>query len=75
MDILRRINRRNRRAHPLTRIGLILLVIWLGLILYQTQRQLPEDFSLSLPWRQAVNVELLLDQTWQTPDGERFSKQ
>ena len=75
MDILRRINRRNRRAHPLTRIGLVLLVIWLGLILYQTQRPLPEDFSLSLPWRQAVNVELLLDQTWQTPDGERFSKQ
>lgn len=75
MDILRRVNRRRRRARPLTGIALVLLVIWLGLILFQSQRQLPQDLSRSLPWRPAADAQLLLDQTWQTPDGERVSEQ
>lgn len=75
MDIFRRINRRNRRASPLRRLLLVLLVIWLGLILYQSQRQLPDGFSIALPWRPAENVTLLLDQTWQTADGVRVSEQ
>ena len=75
MDILRRINRRPWRATPLRRALLLLLVVWLGMGLYQSQRPLPEGFSASLPWRAADNVQLLLDQTWQAADGERVSQQ
>ena len=75
MDILRRINRRPKHATPLRRALLLLLAVWLGMALYQSQRSLPEGFSVSLPWRATDNVQLLLDQTWQTADGERISQQ
>ena len=75
MDILRRINRRRRRAKPVRRALLLLLVAWLGMALYQSQRPLASGLAASLPWRPADNVELLLDQTWQTADGERISQQ
>ena len=75
MDIFRRINRRKRRPQPLRRALLVLLTIWLGMALFQSQRPLPDGFSASLPWRSAGNIELLLDQTWQAADGERISQQ
>ena len=75
MDIFRRINRRKRRPQPLRRALLVLLAIWLGMALFQSQRSLPDGFSASLPWRSAGNIELLLDQTWQAADGERISQQ
>ena len=75
MDILRRIIRRPWRATPLRRALLLLLAVWLGMALYQSQRPLPEGFSVSLPWRATDNVQLLLDQTWQAADGERISQQ
>ena len=75
MDILRRINRRRRRAKPVRRVLLLLLVAWLGMALFQSQRPLPNGLPASLPWRPADNVKLLLDQTWQTADGERISQQ
>ena len=75
MDILRRVNRRRRRAKPVRRALLLLLVVWLGMALFQSQRPLPDGLSASLPWRSADNVKLLLDQSWQTTDGERISQQ
>lgn len=74
MDILRRVNRRRRRTKPLRRLLLLMLVVWLGMALFQSQRSLPDGLSVSFPWRSAQNVELLLDQTWQADDG-RFSQQ
>ena len=75
MDILRRINRRRRRSKPVRRVLLLLLVAWLGMALFQSQRPLPNGLGASLPWRAADNPKLLLDQTWQSADGERFSQQ
>lgn len=75
MDILRRINRRKRRPQPLRRALLVFVALWLGMALFQSQRPLPDSLSASLPWRAADDVQLLLDQTWQTPEGERVSQQ
>ena len=75
MDILRRINRRRRSSRPLRRLLLLLLVVWLGMALFQSQRPLPDGLGVSFPWRSAESVQLLLDQTWQTADGERISQQ
>ncbi|MFA5677192.1 MAG: phospholipase D family protein [Pseudomonas sp.] len=75
MDILRQVNRRRQRARPLRRLLLLLLAVWLGMALFQSQRPLPQGFSVNLPWRSAENVQLLLDQTWQSADGERISQQ
>lgn len=75
MDILRRINRRKRRPRPLRWLILLLLALWLGMGLFQAKRPLPDGLSVSQPWRAAENVQLLLDQTWQTADGQRHSRQ
>lgn len=75
MDIPRRINRRRRRTSRKRRALLLLVVLWLGMALYQGHRSLPDGFDSALPWRAAENLELLLDQTWQTADGERISQQ
>lgn len=65
MDILRRINN----------LVTLLLLAWFGMALYQAGRALPDQLSLSLPWRPAQNVQWLSDQTWQTASGERLSRQ
>lgn len=65
MDILRRINN----------LVTLLLLAWFGMSLYQAGRALPDQLSLSLPWRPAQNVQWLSDQTWQTASGERLSRQ
>lgn len=65
MDILRRINS----------LVTLLLLAWFGMALYQAGRALPDQLSLSLPWRPAQNVQWLSDQTWQTASGERLSRQ
>ena len=75
MDILRRVNRRKRRPRPLRRLVLLLMVLWLGMSLFQAHRPLPDGLSVSQPWRPAENVQLLLDQTWQAADGQRDSRQ
>lgn len=73
--MLRQVNHRKQRSKPLHRILLLLVVIWLGMALFHSQRSLPDGLSASLPWRPADNLELLLDQTWQTADGKRISQQ
>src|SRR5690554_2717339 len=65
MDILRRINS----------LVTLLLLAWFGMALYQAGRALPDQLSLSLPWRPAQNLQWLSDQTWQTASGERLSRQ
>lgn len=65
MDILRRINN----------LVTLLLLVWFGMSLYQAGRALPDQLSLSLPWRPAQNVQWLSDQTWQTASEERLSRQ
>ena len=77
--MLSHVNRgkRRRRKTPMLIIllTLLLLVTWAGLSLLQASRAMPEQLSASMPWRPAENVKVLLDQTWQTGDGERVSQQ
>lgn len=74
--MLNQINRRKRhRRQSLMLIVLLILLSWAALSLFQASRPMPAGLSASLPWRPAENVQLLLDQTWQTADGERLSQQ
>ena len=75
MDILRRVNRRKRRPRPLRRLAVLFLLLWIGMGLFEANRPMPEGLAVSQPWRPATDIQLLLDQTWQTGDGERISQQ
>ncbi len=53
----------------------VLLLAWLLMALYQALKPLPAGLAMQGPWRPAENVQLLLDQTWQTADGPHSEQQ
>lgn len=75
MDILRRVNRRKRRPRRVQLLVPLLLLLWIGMGMFEASRPMPEGLAVSQPWRPATEVQLLLDQTWQNPSGERISDQ
>src|SRR5690606_17081639 len=75
MDVLRRVNRRKRRPRRVQLLVPLLLLLWIGMGVFEASRAMPEGLAVSQPWRPATDVQLLLDQTWQNPNGERISEQ
>lgn len=74
--MLHRVNRKNpRRGALIMLLTVLLLLTWAGLSLFQANRSMPQALSASMPWREADNVQMLIDQTWQASNGERISQQ